>query len=204
MNEKENLTTKETFALAVQHHQKNNLQVAEKLYREILKTNPNHANTRNNLGSVLKELGESQKAISCFQKAIEIQSNHVNAHYNLGRIYVALGDIQKAINSYQEALKYEPKNLFYYYHLSDLMNEILNSNLKNKINKIMKESNLTKKNLAYGNFLLSSYELKLKNYEKEFNYLLKGHLYYFETPRPVARPEQTQKPGGGRTGRIGQ
>jgi len=40
MNEKKNLTTKETFDLAVQNHQKNNLQVAENLYKEILKTNP--------------------------------------------------------------------------------------------------------------------------------------------------------------------
>ena len=249
MNEKKSLTTEETLALAVQNHKKNNLQVAENLYKKILKTNPNHfgsvfylgtllvqtkrfglakqllqkaiqidpnyAAAHNNLGAALKELGEYQKVINCCQKAIEINPNlesayinlglvfqdlgemqqalncyqkliqiqpsHADAHYNRGRIYVALGDIQKAINSYQEALKYEPKNLFYYYHLSDLMNEILNSNLKNKINKIMKESNLTKKNLAYGNFLLSSYELKLKNYEKEFNYLLKGHLYYFES-----------------------
>ena len=43
MNEKENLTTKETFALAVQNHQKNNLKIAENLYKEILKINPNHA-----------------------------------------------------------------------------------------------------------------------------------------------------------------
>ena len=87
MNEKKNLTIKETFALAVQNHQKNNLQVAEKLYKEILKTNPNHANTRNNLGSVLKELGESRKAISCFQKAIEIDPvNATPAYTNLGEI----------------------------------------------------------------------------------------------------------------------
>ena len=37
MNEKKNLTTKETFELAVQNHQKNNLQVAHNLYKEILK-----------------------------------------------------------------------------------------------------------------------------------------------------------------------
>jgi len=102
MNKKKNLTTKETFALAVQHHQKNNLQVAEKLYREILKTNPNHANTRNNLGSVLKELGESQKAISCFQKAIEIQSNHAGAYYNLGIVFKDLGEHKKAISYFQK------------------------------------------------------------------------------------------------------
>ena len=97
MNEKINLTIKETFALAVQHHQKNNLQVAEKLYKEILKTNPNHANTRNNLGSVLKELGESRKAISCFQKAIQIQPNHADAHYNLGNTIRELEERYKAI-----------------------------------------------------------------------------------------------------------
>ena len=38
---KKNLTTKETFDLAVQNHKKNNLQAAEKLYKEILKKNPN-------------------------------------------------------------------------------------------------------------------------------------------------------------------
>ena len=31
-----------TFALAVQNHKENNLQVAENLYKEVLKTNPNH------------------------------------------------------------------------------------------------------------------------------------------------------------------
>ena len=69
MNKKKNLTTKETFALAVQHHQKNNLQVAEKLYREILKTNPNHANTRNNLGSVLKRIRRISKSNKLFSKS---------------------------------------------------------------------------------------------------------------------------------------
>ena len=246
---KKNLTLKETFAQAVQNHEKNELQIAENIYKEILKTNPNHfgsifylgtllvqtqrfelaksllhkatqinpnyAAAHNNLGAALKELGEyegsvsccqkairinpnypdaynnlglafqelgeMQQAINCYQKLIQIQSNHADAHYNLGSIYVALGNTQKAINYYQEALKHEPENLFYYYHLNDVNNEILNLNLKKKINKIMKKNKTTKKNIAYGNFLLSNYELKLKNYKKEFDYLLKGHLSYFES-----------------------
>jgi len=40
--DKKNLTIKETFALAVQNHQKNNLQIAENFYKKILKKNPNH------------------------------------------------------------------------------------------------------------------------------------------------------------------
>ena len=248
MDEK-NLTVKETFALAVQNHQENNLQVAGNLYKKILKTNPNHfgsifylgtlfvlterfelakpllqkaiqinpnyAPAHNNLGAALKELGEYQKAINYCQKAIQIQPNlgsayinlglifqeldkyqkaidcykklsqvqpnSANAHQNLGKLYIVPGDIQRAISSYQSALKYEPENLFYYYHLVDLKNEILDLNLRNKINRILNDNNCTKKNLAYGNFLLSKYEQKSKNYKKEFDYLLKGHEYYFKT-----------------------
>ena len=124
MNEKINLTIKETFALAVQHHQKNNLQVAEKLYREILKTNPNHANTRNNLGSVLKELGESQKAISCFQKAIEIQSNHADAHYNLGNTLKDLGEHKKAISCYEKAMQINPNHAGAYNNLGNVFKDL--------------------------------------------------------------------------------
>ena len=68
MSEKKNLTTEETFALAVQNHQKNNLHVAENLYKEILKTNPNHAMAHSNLGNVLLELGKYQKAIKIAER----------------------------------------------------------------------------------------------------------------------------------------
>ena len=63
MDEK-NLTIEETFALAVQNQQKNNLQVAENLYKETLKTNPNHVDAHNNLGVILLQSGKVQKAKS--------------------------------------------------------------------------------------------------------------------------------------------
>ena len=75
---------------------------------------------------------------------------------------MVLGDIKKAIDSYQVALKHEPKNLFYYYHLVDLNKEILNLKLKNKINRILDDSNCTKENLAYGNFLLSKLNKRIR------------------------------------------
>ena len=36
------IKVKETFALAVQNQQKNNLEVAANLYKEVLNANPNH------------------------------------------------------------------------------------------------------------------------------------------------------------------
>ena len=80
MNEK-NLTTKKTFALAVQNQQKNNLHVAENLYKEILKTNPNHAPSHNNLGMIFQTLREFQKSRSCYQKVIQIQPASAYAAY---------------------------------------------------------------------------------------------------------------------------
>ena len=71
MNEKKNLNIEETFALAVQNHKKNNLQVAEKLYKKILNTNPNSAGVHNNLGMMYKELEEYKKAINCYEKTFK-------------------------------------------------------------------------------------------------------------------------------------
>jgi len=51
MNEKKNLTIKETFALAFKNHQNKNYQVAENLYKQILKVNPNHFESIFYLGS---------------------------------------------------------------------------------------------------------------------------------------------------------
>jgi len=246
-----NLTTKETFDLAVQNRQKNNFQIAANLYREILKTNPDHfesifdlgallaqakrldlakllfqkaikiqpnyATAHSNLGNVWHELGEHQKAISSFEKAIQLNPNYVNVynslgnvwhelgehqkaissfekalqinpnnahqHNNLGIVLQELGEKQKAISSYQMAVKYEPENLVYLYHLSTLDEKILNQKLKNKIYEIIEKNSSTKKNIAYGNFLLSKYELKAKKYKKELGYLLKGHQHYFESEK---------------------
>ena len=43
-----------TFSLALQNHQKNNLKIAEKLYKKILISNPNNAEVKNNLGIIYK------------------------------------------------------------------------------------------------------------------------------------------------------
>ena len=71
MNEKAS-SIKETFELAVQNQKKGNLIVAKDLYNKILNINPIHANAHCNLGVVLKELGEREKAKNCYEKAIEI------------------------------------------------------------------------------------------------------------------------------------
>jgi len=150
-------------------------------YEKALKLQPNKINVYNNLGIIFQEYGEMEKAINCYKQLAQIQPNSAYAHQNLGRLYIVLGDITKAIESYSEALKFDQDNLVYYYHLTNLKKEILNSTLKEKIGKILATENCTKKNKAYGNFLLSKFELINKNYKQELHYLLKGHQLFLES-----------------------
>ena len=150
-------------------------------YEKAIQIRPNYSEAHNNLGVVLQELGEYQKAISSYEKAIQIRPNYSEAHNNLGVVLQELGEYQKAKSFYQIAVKNEPENLAHLYNLSSLDEEILHPNLKNKIYEIIEKNNSTKKNIAYGNFLLSRYELKAKKYKNEFDHLLKAHQYYFES-----------------------
>jgi len=54
-----NLTIEESFNLAVQNHQKNNLEVAKNLYKNILKIKPDHVAAINNLASIFRETGDN-------------------------------------------------------------------------------------------------------------------------------------------------
>jgi len=124
MNNKKNLTTKETFTLAVQNHQKNNLQVAEKLYKETLKTNPNHIETIFLLGSLSAQTNNFDKAKKFFQKAIQINPNHINAHNNLGNALKELGEYRKAIGCYEKAIQINPNYAKAHYNLGIVFKEL--------------------------------------------------------------------------------
>ena len=55
--------------------------------------------------------------------------------------------------------------------------------------KIINKGNTTKKNIAYGNYLLARYERQNKNFEQEMNFLIKGHLNYFESQKDKYKKE---------------
>ena len=93
------------------------------------------------------------------------------------------GEFKRAIKFHEESIKYEPENLTNYYYLSDLKKDILDLNLRNKIEKIISKKKTTKANIAYGNYLLSRYEEKDKNYEQELGYLKIGHQSFFDSKK---------------------
>ena len=168
-------------SLANVHTDLKEFESAVSCYQKAIKIKPDLVGAHNNLGLVFRTLNDFENAINCYQKAIRIKPNHAGAHHNLAQVFKELGEFEKAIKSHQMAIKYEPENLTHYYFLSELKKDILNLPLKRKIAKIIANKTSTKRNLAYGNYLLATYERKNKNYEKELNYLIEGHLNFYNS-----------------------
>ena len=124
MNKNKTLSINEVFILAVKNHQQNKTDVAQKLYNQVLKINPNHVDAHNNLGVIFKNLGENQKAIECYEKAIAINPNYSNAHNNLGVILKKLGENQKAIECYEKAIAINPNHVDAHNNLGVIFNEL--------------------------------------------------------------------------------
>jgi len=156
-------------------------QQAKKYLEKAIKIEPRSLSPYKNLALTFQELGDINQEINCFKKLITLEKKPADAYQNLARLFVVSGDKTKAMEYYKKAIKHEPENLTYYYHLNDLDKKFLNLEFTKKVNTIIKNKNSSKKNLAYGNFLLASYESGLKNYEKEFNYLLEGHRNFLES-----------------------
>ena len=148
-------------------------------YQKAIEINPNLWNAHNNLGLVFNALNDHHNAISSYKNAVKVKDSHAGAHHNLALTFKNLGKFDEAIKSHEMALKHEPENLAHVYYLSELKKEILDSDLKEKIIKILKTKKIVI-NEVFGNYLLAMYERKSKNYEKELKYLITGHNKYFE------------------------
>ena len=169
------------FVLANIHVDLKEYNKAVSCYQKAIELNPNLVGAHNNLGLVFRTLNDFERAINCYQQAITIKNNNAGAHHNLALTFKDIGRFEEAIKSHEMAIKYEPDNLAHYHFLTELKKDILNSNLKKKIEKILSDKKCSNSNNAYGNYLLSKYEKKEKNYEKEFNFLIKGHKNFFST-----------------------
>ena len=108
MNIKKHLTIEETLRLAIQNHSEKKFDIAQELYRQVLKIEPNHLGAHNNLGAIFIKLKEYPKAIGCYNKVIKINPNFVSAYNNLGIILHKQNKYDEAKTSYRKAIELKP------------------------------------------------------------------------------------------------
>ena len=153
------------------------LDLAENLYKSILKEKPNYVQALNNLANLKKSIYDFTSAINYFEKALKILNNNQNILINLAELYSAIGNFDKAIEILNKNLSSNPKHTSSHKFLSSLINYKNDENKEhlNKMLSLLKDKtfyNDQKMNLSFA--IAKSYE-DLGNYEKSFEYLNKGN-----------------------------
>lgn len=93
---------------AIAHHRAGNLDLAEALYRQVLKIAPDNADALHWLGVVAKQQGRHGTAVELIGKAIRSRPEHPGAHFNLGLALQAQGEFEAAASSFRRALALKP------------------------------------------------------------------------------------------------
>jgi protein O-GlcNAc transferase len=106
----------EALITAREHHESGRLDMAEQIYREILRVEPAHAEALYLLGVLAGQSGKYQQAVELLGEAARATDNPV-VHLNLGGAYIGLGNLQEAIACYRRALNLQPEYAEAYYGL---------------------------------------------------------------------------------------
>lgn len=93
--------------LAVAHQKVGQLDDAEKIYRQVLRSYPTNSDALHLLGLIAHQRGDNETAVVLITKASEISPLISFIHNNLGMAWHDLGKIDQAISCYRRAIHLE-------------------------------------------------------------------------------------------------
>src|SRR5437016_1514162 len=97
-------TVAELFSLAWKHHQAGNVTQAEQLYRQVLQTDPRHADAWCFLGAACQGQGRGAEAETHFRRAVQLVPDYAGAHNWLGMLLAQQNRFPEAVASFQLGL----------------------------------------------------------------------------------------------------
>ena len=116
MNKKKSVI-EDLFKLAFENHKKNNLQEAEKLYKDAIKQKPDHINSLFYLAGLSAQKKKFNEAKELFEKVVGLNPNYPSARDNLCAVYKMVanissqnGDLLKAKKLFEKAMILNPGN----------------------------------------------------------------------------------------------
>jgi protein O-GlcNAc transferase len=98
----------EMLARAMGLHQNGRLTEAEPLYRQVLRTRPQHPEARHYLGILRFQQGRTSEALDLIAAVLAARPDYAEAHYNCGNILAALDRYADALAAYDRALALVP------------------------------------------------------------------------------------------------
>jgi tetratricopeptide (TPR) repeat protein len=103
-----NQAPQEIFDAALRHHQAGNLSEAEKLYEDILKRAPLHADSLHLSGIIAAQKGKSDKALDLIGQAIKLNNDMPFYQNSLGKLLTDLGRPDEALPHLERAITLLP------------------------------------------------------------------------------------------------
>jgi len=93
---------------AVRLHQAGSLAEAERLYRQILAIQPDHADGLHLLGLIAYQSGRPALAVDCISKALAAKPDFPEAYSNLGNVLKWQGRLDESVACFRKALALKP------------------------------------------------------------------------------------------------
>ncbi|MCG8414721.1 MAG: tetratricopeptide repeat protein [Pseudomonadales bacterium] len=131
---------------------------ASAYFKRALELEPEDAQTNNNLGIVLQQMGRHTEAVTYFAKAVEIKPSYIDALANLGNGLKDIGQIESAIECYQKVIKKRPDDPSVHNNLGAAFNELGQS--EQAIDSLLKSLQLRSKDgLTHNNLAVAFHRL---------------------------------------------
>ncbi len=108
---------------AVAQHQAGNLQRAERLYRQVLKHVPNHAEPLHRLALLVHQCGRTEEAIALLTRAVAAEPADAVGHNNLGNMLREQGRMAEAVMAYRAAVRCRPDYINAHFNLAGVLND---------------------------------------------------------------------------------
>jgi predicted O-linked N-acetylglucosamine transferase (SPINDLY family) len=117
------MTLQQQLQSGMSHHQAGRLAEAEKIYRQILSQQPDHAGALHLLGVLALQMGQFDAAADLIRRAIRLMPDSAEAHYNLGSALQNLGQLDAAIAAFRQAIHLKPDLTQAYINLANALRD---------------------------------------------------------------------------------
>lgn len=111
----------ETLDEALRYHRHGDLATATSMYRQILRVDPQHAETLNHLACLRYRQGELGEAASLFKRALEADPQRVETWLNLGSAFVASRQLIEAEKCFRSVTDLDADNTDGWLNLSNIL-----------------------------------------------------------------------------------
>lgn len=109
MQKQNEVTLESALAIAKQHHKSGNLTLADRTYRDIIKTYPEDFTSLHYLGIIAYQRGALKEGVVFLQQAINVNANNPDTWNAYSVMLEIIGQQEKAIEGWEKALSLKPE-----------------------------------------------------------------------------------------------